>query len=175
MEDLDTSKAKSQSCSHSHTTAVINQDDRNYNNLEQTNPKAICEQELSAECFVKRITTKPFHPQPADNGQSAEQICKEAQRRADLKQSRHTGKEKSKGKVTKSSLCCGFFFFHPVRDRLLRRVLTPCTPGGHGTADTHVSCQAACLQRAWRTSAERWYSRAQQSHSLNMDAHLAAE
>lgn len=121
MKDLDTSKTKSQSCSHSHTTAVINQDDRNYNNLEQTNPKAICEQELSAECFVKRITTKPFHPQPADNGQSAEQICKEAQRRADLKQSRHAGKEKSKAKVTKSSLCCGFFFFSSCQGQAVKK------------------------------------------------------
>lgn len=92
MEDLDTSKAKSQSCSHGHTIAVINQDDRNYNDLEQTNPKARCEQELSAKCFVKRMKTKPFHPQSADNGQSAEQMRKEARRRADLKQSRHAGK-----------------------------------------------------------------------------------
>lgn len=83
---------KSKSCSHGHTIAAINQDGRNYNDLEQTTPKAICEQELSAKCFVKRIKNEPFHPQSSDNGQSTEQICKEAQIRASLKQLRHAGK-----------------------------------------------------------------------------------
>lgn len=68
--------AKSKSCSHGHTIAVINQNDGNYKDLEQTIPKAICKQELSAERFIERIKPKPFHPQSADNAQSTERICK---------------------------------------------------------------------------------------------------
>lgn len=94
LEKLGISKPStvSNGCSHSHAIAAVNREDRNYRNLEQTTPKAICKQALSAECFVERIKTEPFHPQPADHGQSTEQICKEAGIGAILKQRSHAGK-----------------------------------------------------------------------------------
>lgn len=133
-------------CSHGHTTAAISQEDRNYNNLEQTTPKAICKQVLSAECFVERISPTTRRPQAVHG--------------ADLQRGRNKSnfeaaetcwqiifQEKSKGKVSESSFCCVFFCL--LTQLSVRGVIIPCNSRGSSAAATHASCQAACLHRAW--------------------------
>lgn len=48
---------------------------------------------LSAEFFVGRIQPRRFHSRLSDDGQSTEQIGKEARTRANPQQSRHAGKQ----------------------------------------------------------------------------------
>lgn len=61
---------KSKSCSHGHTIAAINQDGGNYNDLEQTTPKAICEQELSAKSRGSKMSLFTHSPQTMGSPQS---------------------------------------------------------------------------------------------------------
>lgn len=112
--------AKSKSCSLGHTIAVISQDDGSHDDLEQTTPKAICKRELaicraflSAEFFVRRIHAERFHSRFSDNGQSTEQICRGTNKgKPEAVETRWQTicREKSKGKVTESSLCSGVLF-----------------------------------------------------------------